>query len=60
VSARFNQLFGLSPEMESSWQDALSEAHRNYILAFIEREQATEAVAIDQFLAWKQEVSTSI
>jgi hypothetical protein len=34
--------------------DWLSEAHADFILAYIEREQQREAAVIDQFLAVKE------
>ena len=44
------QTFGISCEIESNSPDALSDAHRGYMLAYIEFEQAREAAIIDQFL----------
>ena len=46
-----SQIFGISSETESSWPDALSEAHRDFILAYIEMEQAREEAVVRQFLA---------
>jgi hypothetical protein len=37
-------------EAESSWEDFLSEAHQNFILAYIEAAQAREEAAISQLL----------
>ena len=34
--------------------DWLSEAHANFILAYVEREQAREAAVIDSFLAARE------
>jgi hypothetical protein len=40
-------------EAESSWCEMLSEAHYQYILAWMERARAKEAAAIDNFLKEK-------
>jgi hypothetical protein len=40
-------------EVESSWCEMLSDAHRQYILAWMERAQANEQAAIDAFLKEK-------
>ena len=44
------QTFGISTETESSWTDALCDAHARFILEFIEREQAREEAVVTQFL----------
>jgi hypothetical protein len=49
------QTFGISCEIESNWPDALSEAHRGYILAFMESEQTREEALINSFFAYQQE-----
>ena len=43
--------FGMSNETESSWQEWLSEAHANFILAYIELQEQRERAVIDSFLA---------
>jgi hypothetical protein len=48
------QPFGASSHTESSWPDALSEAHRGYVLAYIEQVQAREAAVIEGFLAARE------
>jgi hypothetical protein len=47
------QTFGISCETESNWPDALSDAHLEYILNYLEIVRAHEAAVIDQFLAAK-------
>jgi hypothetical protein len=42
--------YGITHEAESNWEDFLSEAHQNFILAYIEAAQAREETAINQFL----------
>jgi hypothetical protein len=44
-----HQPFGASSQTESSWEETLSEAYANFILAFVEMEQAREAAVIEQF-----------
>jgi hypothetical protein len=44
-----SQLFGMSAEAESSWQEMLSEAHNLYMLAYLERQQATEEATITEW-----------
>jgi hypothetical protein len=46
--------FGMSNETESSWPDALSEAHANFILTFMEAAQAHEAAVIERLLESKE------
>jgi hypothetical protein len=48
------QTFGISAETESSWGEVLAEAHREFLLAFIERAQATEAAVTEHFLASRE------
>ena len=49
------QTFGISGQTESSWPDALSDAHRGFMLAYIEFEQVREAAVIDHFLEARAE-----
>jgi hypothetical protein len=44
------RIFGISPETESSFEDFLCEAHRDFILAYIEAAQAREEAVISQLL----------
>jgi hypothetical protein len=48
------QTFGISSEVETNWPDALSDAHRGYVLAYIELEQAREEAVVSQFLAARE------
>jgi hypothetical protein len=45
------QTFGISCQTESSWPSALSDAHLDYMLAYIEFEQAREEAAINEWLS---------
>ena len=50
------QTFGISCRTESSNSlDALSDAHRGFMLAYIEFEQVREAAVIDHFLEARAE-----
>jgi hypothetical protein len=44
------QTFGKSAENESSWEDCLCEAHRDFVLEFMELEQAREEAAVNRWL----------
>ena len=37
--------------VEIDWPDALSDAHRGYMLAYLEQEQAREEAAINEWLS---------
>lgn len=44
------RLYGISLDTESSWEECLSSAHRQFVLEYLEAIQAKEAAIIDQFL----------
>jgi len=52
------QTFGISSETESSWLDALSEAHAYFLLAFVEQEQACEEAVVNDFLAARERIDS--
>jgi hypothetical protein len=52
--ATIHQPFGASSQTESSWEDCLSSAHWQFVLAYLESAQAHEAAIIEQFLAAKE------
>jgi hypothetical protein len=45
-----DRTFGISTETESSWEATLSDAHSQFLLAFIEAEQQREQAVIEAFL----------
>jgi hypothetical protein len=49
-----NRLFGVLPETESSWSDALSDAHARYIFSYREQEQQRQEAVLAEFLAAKE------
>jgi hypothetical protein len=53
--ATVNQLFGISPETESSWGDYLSSARADFILEFVERAQASDQAVVNGFLEFLKE-----
>lgn len=46
--------FGISAETESSWEEFLSSAHRQFVAEYTDAAQIREAAVIDQFLAGKE------
>lgn len=50
---KLSRPYGASNQTESSWPDALSEAHRGFTMAFMEQAQQREEAVISQFLAAK-------
>jgi hypothetical protein len=46
-----DRTFGMSAETESSWEDFLSETHRDFVLEFLERERTREEAIIARFLS---------
>jgi hypothetical protein len=47
---KLNRPYGASSQTESSWPDALSEAHTRYILSFMEVEQQKQEAILAAFL----------
>jgi hypothetical protein len=43
--------YGISAQTESSWEEFLSSAHRQFVAEYIDAAQIREAAVIDQFLA---------
>ena len=56
VQIVINRVFGMSDECDSNWENWLSQAHAEFILAFMEKEQAREEAVITQFLESRQAV----
>jgi hypothetical protein len=48
------QPFGMSDQTESSWPDALCEAHSQFILAYVEMRQSQEEALLADFLERKR------
>jgi hypothetical protein len=46
-----DRTFGVSTEVESSAEETLSQTHADFLLAFLEEEQAREASVIEAFLS---------
>lgn len=51
---RLARVFGHSDQCESSWEECLSWAHRDYIIDRVRQDEEREQAVIDEFLAAKE------
>ena len=54
MDATIPRQHGMSAETESSWEEALCEAHSQFILAYVEMKQAQEEAVLADFLEQKR------